>query len=56
MGKQLWIRFKYRFKKFLPEISHDYAVELSMSSISNVIEEIMDLDFKILKNTTKQPL
>lgn len=42
-------------KKFIPELSHDDAVKMSMSNISEVVEEILDLDFKILKNTTKQP-
>lgn len=56
MGKQLIeLDPNIDLKKFLPEISHDDAVKLSMSSISNVIEEIIDLDFKIFKNTTKQP-
>jgi polyhydroxyalkanoate synthesis regulator phasin len=42
-------------KNFIPILSHDDAVKMSMSGIKEVIEEIVDLDFKILKNTTKQP-
>jgi Protein of unknown function (DUF4238) len=42
-------------EKFIPSVTHDDAVKMSMSSIEEVIEEIVDLDFKILKNITKQP-
>ena len=42
-------------KKIIPTITHDEAVKMSMSDIPEIIEEILDLDFKILKNTTKQP-
>jgi hypothetical protein len=56
MGKQLLeLDPNIDLKKFLPEINHEDAVKMSMSNISEVVEEILDLDFKILKNTTKQP-
>jgi hypothetical protein len=42
-------------ENFIPILSHDEAIKMSMSNIPEVIKEIFDLDFKILKNTTKQP-
>ena len=41
-------------KKIIPTITHDEAVKMSMSVIPEIVEEILDLDFKILKYTTKQ--
>lgn len=41
--------------KFIPKVSHNDAVKMSMSNIGEVIEEIVDLDYKFLKNVTNQP-
>lgn len=56
MGKRLTeLDPNIDLKNFIPTISHDDAVKMTMSNIPEVIEEILDLDFKILKNITKQP-
>lgn len=38
-----------------PEITHDYAIELALSSIEFVVQNIRDLNYKLLLNKTKTP-
>lgn len=39
----------------IPEITHSEAISLAFSNISNVVENMLDLDYKLLKNKTKKP-
>lgn len=41
--------------KLVPEIPHETAIEVALSSIMQVVENIADLDFKLLINKTKFP-
>lgn len=41
--------------KFVPNITHEEAVKLSLGNIMEVLPEIMDLEYKILSNTTIKP-
>lgn len=39
----------------IPEITHQEAVRLALSGLQTVVENIMDLDYKLLKNNTELP-
>jgi len=39
----------------VPPISHDEAISLTLSGIPSVIETMLDLSFKVLKNQTSNP-
>lgn len=41
--------------KFVPNLTHEDAIKLSLSNIPEVLNEITDLEFKILTNTTNKP-
>lgn len=41
--------------KFVPSMTHEEAVKMSLSNIMEVLPEIMDLEYKILHNTTNKP-
>lgn len=41
--------------KLFPNITHEETVQISLSSIKEVLPEIMDLDYKILINSTIKP-
>ncbi|MBN4046997.1 DUF4238 domain-containing protein [bacterium AH-315-P13] len=46
---------KVDINKFIPEIPHNYAVELALSNLKGVIDNISDLDFKLIVNKTDTP-
>lgn len=41
--------------KFVPNLTHEEAVKMSLGNIMEVLPEIMDLEYKILYNTTNKP-
>ncbi len=42
-------------KKLIPEISHQNAINLALSGLNDIVDNIVDLDFKLLINKTKFP-
>ena len=42
-------------KNHIPDISHGEAIELALSMLDTVTENMLDLEFKLLKNETKTP-
>lgn len=41
--------------RFFPNIDHQYAIQLALSSIPDIVNNITDMDFKLLINRTKNP-
>lgn len=41
--------------KFVPNLTHEDAIKLSLGNIPEVLNEITDLEFKILTNSTNKP-
>lgn len=41
--------------KFVPNMTHEEAVQISLGNIMDVLPQIMDLEYKILYNITKKP-
>lgn len=40
---------------FVPNLTHEDAVQMSLGNLAEVLNEITDLEYKILTNTTNQP-
>ncbi len=41
--------------KFVPEITHEDAIKMVLSNLSHVVENMLDLDYKLLINKTETP-
>lgn len=42
-------------EKFVPGITHDYAIKLALSGLPSIIDNLVDLDYKLLINQTSIP-
>ncbi|UKT65456.1 DUF4238 domain-containing protein [Pedobacter mucosus] len=41
--------------RFIPQLEHEAAIKMSLSNVSNIASNMLDLDFKLLVNRTPTP-